>query len=68
MIHNNKISNTYMINKKHHSVSLRSNTDLSLDTKKPLMSHCFVDVDVKCATPTLMSCHKFFPLLATIRY
>ena len=39
----------------HHNVSLRSSKDLSLKTKKLLMSHCFVDIDVKCATLILMS-------------
>ena len=37
----------------HYNVSLRSGKDLSLETKKLLMSHCFVDV--KCATPILMN-------------
>ena len=33
----------------HHNVSLRSGKDLSLETEKLLMSHWFVDIDVKCA-------------------
>ena len=44
----------------HHNVSLRSGKDLSLETKKLLMSHCFVDV--KCATPILMSLSWIFSI------
>ena len=44
----------------HYNVSLRSGKDLSLDTKKLLMSHCFADIDVKCATPILMSLSWIF--------
>ena len=44
----------------HHIVLLRSSKDLSLETKKLLMSHCFVDIDVKSATPILMSLSWIF--------
>ena len=44
----------------HQNVSLRLGKDLSLETKKLQMSHCFVDVDVKCATPILMSLSWIF--------
>ena len=46
----------------HHNVSLTSGKYLSLETKKLLMSHCFVGIDVKCATPILMSLSWIFSI------
>ncbi len=53
-------SKLWITTRTHHNVSLRSGKDLSLETKKLLMSHCFVDV--KCATPILMSLSWIFSI------
>ena len=45
----------------HHNVSLILDGDLSLETKKLLMSRCFVDIDVNYATPIPMSLSWIFP-------
>ena len=46
----------------HQNVSLRSGKDLSLETKKLLVSHCFADIHIKCATPILMSLSWIFSI------
>jgi hypothetical protein len=42
-------SKLWITTRAHHNVSLRSCKNLSLETKKLLMSHCFSDV--KCPNP-----------------
>jgi len=53
-------SKLWITTRTHHNVSLRLGKDLSLEIKKLLMSHC--SVDVKCATPILMSLSWIFSI------
>ena len=48
-------SKAWITNIAHHNVPLRSIKDLLLETKKLLISHCFVDIDVQCGTPIMTS-------------
>jgi hypothetical protein len=53
-------SKLWITTRAHHNVSLTSGKDLSLETKKLLMSHCFSDVI--SPTPILMSLSWIFSI------
>ena len=63
---NSKASVTKIV---HHNVSLRSSKDLSLETKKLLMSHCFAESPAEMPMSSIeFVVHLVFSIHVTCNY